>query len=99
MSPQKIHELPPSEYIIRIYQIIFLKDKSGGEFDNNRKFKKPLKSLVNGNVIFEYDTQLAPLYDPYVAKNVQSQYLVPQQRIKYDVEENPKREVGCSKWD
>ena len=40
----------------------------GGAFGNNGKLVKPLKSFVNGNVIFEYDTKLSPLDAPYVAK-------------------------------
>ena len=68
----------------------------GGAFGNNRKLTKPLKSLVVGNGIFEYDTQLAPIDAPYVAESVWSQAMVPQQQIKYDAAEKPKMEVGCS---
>ena len=44
----------------------------GGLIDNNGKLTKPLKSLSNRNVIFEYDTYLAPLDAPSVVKNVHS---------------------------
>ena len=57
-------------------------DTSGWAFGNNGRLTKPLKSLVNRNGIFEYDTQLSPLDAPYVAKNIQSQALVPQQWIR-----------------
>ena len=33
------------------------------------KIIKQPKYLVNGNGIFDYDIQIAPLDDPYVAKN------------------------------
>ena len=62
----------------------------GGEFGNNRKFTEALKLIVKGNVIFEYDKQLAPRETPYVAKNVQSQTLVPQQWKRSDVSEKLK---------
>ena len=38
--------------------------KKLGAFGNNGKLTKPLKSIVNGNGIFEYYTQLAPLDAP-----------------------------------
>ena len=47
-----------------------LKDYSWGTFDNNGKLIKSLKYLVNGNDIFEYDTQFAPLDALYVAKKI-----------------------------
>ena len=40
----------------------------GGGGVNNRKLTKPLKSSINGNGIFEYDTQLAPHGASYVEK-------------------------------
>ena len=55
----------------------------GGGVGNNGKLKKTLKSLVNGNRIFDYDTQLESLDSPSVAK-IQSQALVAQQRRRYD---------------
>ena len=67
-------------------------------FVNNVKLTKPLKSLVNSNGVFEYDTKLAPLNSPYVVKN-KSQALVPQQRIIYDAAEKSKNEMDCSVWD
>ena len=59
-------------------------------FVNNVELIKPLKSLANSNGIFEYDAQLAPLYSPSVTKNIQSQALVPQQRIRSDTAEKLK---------
>ena len=53
-----------------VSELTFSKDKSGGAFGNNVKPTKPIKLLVNGNVIFEYDTQLAPLGAPAVAKQI-----------------------------
>ena len=40
----------------------------GGGVGNNGKLTKPLKYIVNGNCILEYDTQLAPLDAPSVVK-------------------------------
>ena len=70
----------------------------GGGVGSNGKLTKPLTSLVNRNEIFEYNTQLAPIDDPSMEKNVNSQSLVSQQRILSDAAEKSKMGVGCSVW-
>ena len=67
-----------------------LKYKSEGAFGNNVKLTKPLKSFVNRNGILEYGKKLAPIDAPSVAKNVQSQALVPQQQRWSDDTEKSK---------
>ena len=50
------------------------------------------------NGIFDYDKKLAPHDAPSVAKNVQSQALLPQQGRGSDAIEKPEMELGCSVW-